>query len=214
MARSKCLWPAPVYEAHLDSGEVVRCSYWAPADKPLTADRGRRVVASFLRPGEAIVAGYLCHAGNVWIDGAAPHKKAHIEALSRAQERIRQAWRSYRVGVHVLIAAQRAYAEALALPETDRTKFETLKMAKRDLRLAEQDTRAGHWRAIALAACRDRRAIMRRIDQGTLLEPVPAVVTAQAKIRKPKAAALVELARKALERGNAGEALALLQSYA
>lgn len=43
--KGKSRWPLPVYVATLATGEVARCSFWSPSDKPLDIARGRAVAA-------------------------------------------------------------------------------------------------------------------------------------------------------------------------
>lgn len=51
-ARHKCLWPAPVYEAHCDDGTIRRWSFWCPmnASDDLAMAYGRKIAQGFLSP--------------------------------------------------------------------------------------------------------------------------------------------------------------------
>lgn len=42
----KSVWPAPIYEAHMSDGEVIRMSFHSPVGKPLDMARARRLVLS------------------------------------------------------------------------------------------------------------------------------------------------------------------------
>lgn len=97
-ARHKCIWPAPVYEAHCDDGTIRRWSFWCPvnASDDLAMAYGRKIAQGFLSPspwddhplrGETrrkvypkIVAGFVDLGGRRVRDhfGAAKPKRARV----------------------------------------------------------------------------------------------------------------------------------------
>lgn len=49
IARAKIargIWPAPVYEARMSDGELIRMSFFSPLGKPVELERGRRLILS------------------------------------------------------------------------------------------------------------------------------------------------------------------------
>jgi len=142
--RNRGMWPPPVYEAVLSSGELVRMSFWHPAGVgPIDPTRGRRLVESVA--GDALIVtartwhgdvdhGPDCGAGPV---DPATRTEWLYQALSRVRESFGQAWRNYRT------------AQAVA----------------REMMHPARDPRAAHWRRVARDRLRHYRAIVRVIDR-------------------------------------------------
>ncbi len=67
-ALRKCVYPFPVYEAHFDSGRVLRMSFWTPSGKPIDPERGRRLCSLSEEDYGNLIDGFVEHdaLGEPW----------------------------------------------------------------------------------------------------------------------------------------------------
>lgn len=67
----KCVYPHPVYEAHWSDGTVSRLSFWSEKGKPVTGERGRRLVQAPSRWTPTGITRFARYAmGNPYTGGA------------------------------------------------------------------------------------------------------------------------------------------------
>ena len=88
-----CIYPFPVYEAHFDSGRVLRMSFWTPGNKPIDPERGRRLCSLSEEDYGKLVDGFVEHdaLGKPWWRARDPHFSGETTAPAKPRVTVKEA---------------------------------------------------------------------------------------------------------------------------